>query len=477
MKNDKNILPDLQAARKRSRERSEIDREAAQYPQEFNTMGKGKIFALRTYGCQANFHDSEIISGILESTGFTKADSIDQADLVLLNTCAIRENAEDKVFGEIGILKHEKEQGRKVTIGIGGCMMQQPKIVERIRKTWPEVDLIFGTHNLVRLPYLLKEVMDGRKHVIEVPSIEGRIYENLPMRRDDPYKAWVNIMDGCDKFCTYCIVPYTRGKQRSRLADDIIAEILQLKEQGYKEVTLLGQNVNAYGKDLGDPDGFAGLLKRSAETGIERVRFMTSHPWDFTDAMIETVGKYDNIMPYFHLPVQSGSDTVLRKMGRRYTAAQYMELFNKLKAAKPEAAFTTDIIVGFPEETEEDFEATLALYEACRFDSAFTFAYSPRPGTPAAEFEDQVSEETKKERLARLNERVAFWGSYHNRQYVGKTVKVLSEGPSKKNEEIWSGYTETMKLVNYIPKDHEPGKIVEVEITDAKSWTLNGKQV
>ncbi|MBQ5542624.1 MAG: tRNA (N6-isopentenyl adenosine(37)-C2)-methylthiotransferase MiaB [Erysipelotrichales bacterium] len=472
-----NQMPDLKKAQKRTKEPTVIERAAMDLPAEYFALGNGKTYYIRTYGCQANFHDTEMMAGILEQIGFVSAPDIDKADLVLLNTCAIRENAEDKVFGEIGILKHDKEHGRNVMIGVGGCMMQQPSIVEKIRKTWPEVNFIFGTHNMVRLPYLVKEAMNAKKPYIEVFSEEGKIYENVPFKRKEEYKAYVSIMDGCDKFCTYCIVPFTRGKQRSRLPEDILCEVRKLKENGCKEVMLLGQNVNAYGKDFGDPDGFAGLLKKTAETGIERVRFMTSHPWDFTDAMIETIRDYPNIMPYFHLPVQSGSDEILRMMGRRYTAAEYLALFRKLKAVRPEASFSTDIIVGFPGETEEDFEKTLELYDACGFDSAFTFAYSPRKGTAAAKREDQIPEDVKSSRLARLNERVSYWGKKHNEEYIGKTVEVLAEGPSRKNGSIWSGYTGTMKLVNFEPHDVKAGDLVQVKILDAKSWTLDGKQV
>lgn len=472
-----NKYPDLNKARKRTKDPVTIERNAMSFPAEFFTLGLGKTYYIRTYGCQANFHDSEMMAGILEEIGYAPADDISRADLVILNTCAIRENAEDKVFGEVGILKHDKEHGRDVMIGLGGCMMQQPSIVEKIRKTWPEVNFIFGTHNMVRLPYLIRQAMAQKRPYIEVLSEEGKIYENIPMRREEAYKAYVSIMDGCDKFCTYCIVPFTRGKQRSRLAEDILREVRELKDAGCREVMLLGQNVNAYGKDLEDSYGFAGLLKETAKTGIERIRFMTSHPWDFTDEMVETIRDYPNIMPYFHLPVQSGSDEILRRMGRRYTAEEYISLFRKLKEVRPEASFSTDIIVGFPGETEEDFQKTLDLYEACGFDSAFTFAYSPRVGTAAAKREDQIPEDVKSERLSRLNQAVSKWGKLHNTEYIGKTVKVLAEGPSKKNGKIWSGYTETMKLVNFEPSEAKAGDIVSVKILDAKSWTLDGKQV
>ena len=284
------------------------------------------------------------------------------------------------------------------------------------------------------------------------------------------------IMDGCDKFCTYCIVPYTRGQQRSRLAEDIIAEVQQLCQEGYKEVTLLGQNVNAYGKDLPENGDFAYLLRKVAETGIERIRFTTSHPWDFTNEMLQAIADYDNIMPYVHLPLQSGNDEILKRMGRRYTSEEYRNLFDRLKNTVKDVSISTDIIVGFPGETEEQFQDTLKMVEYCKYDNAYSFIFSPRPGTPAARMEDNVSMEEKKQRLARLNERLDYYSKSNNEKWVGKTVKVLVDGPSKTNPEIYSGYTPQQKLVNFTLTEGKVGDIIDVLITEAKKNSLNGIQ-
>ena len=308
-------------------------------------------------------------------------------------------------------------------------------------------------------------------------SCEGKVYENISYRRDSDIKAWVNIQYGCDKFCTYCIVPYTRGKQRSRHSKEIIQEVKDLVKKGYKEVTLLGQNVNAYGKDLEDELSFAELLQKVADTGIDRVRFVTSHPWDFTDEMIDVIAKNDNIMNYIHLPLQSGSNSILRKMGRRYTKEEYIELFKKIKNKINDVSITTDIIVGFPNETEEDFNDTLDVVNTCKYDSAFTFIYSPREGTPAAQMEDSIDLKTKEERLHKLNELVNKYSLENNKKYEGKTVKVLIEGISEKDDNKVFGYTETMKLVNVINAKEDIGKIIDVKITDAKSFSLDGEKI
>ncbi|PKM69563.1 MAG: tRNA (N6-isopentenyl adenosine(37)-C2)-methylthiotransferase MiaB, partial [Firmicutes bacterium HGW-Firmicutes-19] len=307
-------------------------------------------------------------------------------------------------------------------------------------------------------------------------SKEGEVIENLPVSRFGTHKAWVNIMYGCDKFCTYCIVPYTRGKERSRLVEDILSEIEELKGKGFKEITLLGQNVNAYGKDLKEPANFAMLLKSVAETKIERIRFTTSHPWDFSDEMIEIIASYDNIMPYIHLPVQSGNSDMLKIMGRRYSIDEYKTLFGKLKERIADCAFSTDIIVGFPNETDEQFKQTLEIVEHCQFDNAFTFIYSPREGTPAAQMADNVPKDVKKKRLAQLNAKVAQYALKNNQAYIGRTVEVLVDGPSKKNPEIYSGYTRTQKLVNFKADGVISGDLVNVTITDCKTWFLIGEK-
>ena len=316
--------------------------------------------------------------------------------------------------------------------------------------------------------------MEKNERVIEVYNRPTEILEDIPVKRDSNIKAWVNIMLGCDKFCTYCIVPYTRGTQRSRNKDDIINEIIKLKNEGYKEVTLLGQNVNAYGKDLNIDYKMADLLEDAAKTGIDRIRFVTSHPWDFEDKMIDVISKYPNIMPYIHLPLQSGSERILKLMGRRYTRKEYITLFNKIKEKVKNVSITTDIIVGFPGETEEDFEETLSLVNECKFDSAFTFIFSPREGTPASKMEDKVTIEEKENRLHRLNELVNKYSLEKNKEYVGKTVKVLIEGKSDK-ENVLMGYTDTMKLVNAKGNVDAIGTIVDVKILDAKTWSLDGE--
>lgn len=437
----------------------------------YKNLGQGKKYFIRTYGCQMNEHDSENIKAILEDMAFTETDEMEDADLILLNTCAIRENAHNKVFGMIGRIKHLKESKPGIVAGICGCMAQEEVVVDEILNKYSWLNLVFGTHNIAELPVLLANVYDGQKQ-IEVYSIEGDVIENMPAKRDSKYKAWVNIMYGCDKFCTYCIVPYTRGKQRSRKIKEIIKEINELKEKGYQEVTLLGQNVNAYGKDLNEEYDMSDLLEAAAETGISRVRFITSHPWDFTDKMIEVIKKYPNIMPYIHLPLQSGSNRILKLMGRRYTKESYLELFNKLKTI-PNVAITTDIIVGFPGETEEDFKETLDVVNTCKYDSAFTFIFSAREGTPAAKMEDNTSLEEKEKRLYKLNDLINKYAKEANDKYLDKEVLVLLEGKSNKDECLM-GYTETMKLVNVKADPKYLGQIVKVKITDVKTWSLDG---
>lgn len=439
----------------------------------YNNLGNNKTYFVKTYGCQMNEHDSENIRAILEDLGFRPSDDIYDSDLVILNTCAIRENAHNKVFGLLGRIKHNKES-RDVIVGFCGCMAQEEHVVNLIEKKYKYIDFVFGTHNIHKLPTILKTVMEKNERVIEVYNRPTEILEDIPVKRDSNIKAWVNIMLGCDKFCTYCIVPYTRGTQRSRNKDDIINEIIKLKNEGYKEVTLLGQNVNAYGKDLNIDYKMADLLEDTAKTGIDRIRFVTSHPWDFEDKMIDVISKYPNIMPYIHLPLQSGSDRILKLMGRRYTRKEYITLFNKIKEKVKNVSITTDIIVGFPGETEEDFEETLSLVNECKFDSAFTFIFSPREGTPASKMEDKVTIEEKENRLHRLNELVNKYSLEKNKEYVGKTVKVLIEGKSDK-ENVLMGYTDTMKLVNAKGNVDAIGTIVDVKILDAKTWSLDGE--
>lgn len=469
-------LPNLKKAQLRTKQEVVTYHQSFEIQENIKTIGLGKKYYLRTYGCQANERDGESIAGILEELQFQPTDQLEDADFILLNTCAIRKNAEDKVLGELGHLKHLKIKNPDLILGMCGCMAQEEEIVTTILQKYPHVDLIFGTHNIHNLPNLLYQAMFTKEKTVEVFSKEGDIIENLPVKRFGNHKAWVNIMYGCDKFCTYCIVPYTRGKERSRHVDDILMEIKDLIRQNYKEVTLLGQNVNSYGKDLKIEGGFAYLLEEVAKLGIQRIRFTTSHPWDFTDEMIQVIAKYENIMPFIHLPVQSGNDEILKIMGRRYTIQEYKNLFDRLKNSIPNCAFSTDIIVGFPNETDAQFQDTLDIVDYCQFDNVFTFIYSPREGTPAAKMEDNVDFAVKQKRLAILNEKVNHYMRLKNEAYQGNIIRVLVDGPSKKNSAIYSGYSDTNKLVNFIPKQAKVGEFVEVEITECKTWSLNGKE-
>ena len=466
-------MPDLKEARKRTKDKVEILYDKYKVPESVKNIGNGKKYALLTYGCQMNVHDSENIAGIMENMGYARIDDYEKANIVILNTCAIRENAHNKVIGILGRIKHLKETNKDLITVVCGCMAQEESIAKMIRDKYPWIDIVLGTHNFYELPIYISKVLEDNKQEICVYSIEGNVIENITTSRDSKIKAWVNIQYGCDKFCSYCIVPYTRGKQRSRLPKDILKEVQELKDSGYKEITLLGQNVNAYGKDLNIHYNMANLLEDTAKIGIDRIRFVTSHPWDFTDDMIDVIAKYDNIMPYIHLPLQSGSDNILKKMNRRYTISEYKELFNKLKSKIENVSITTDIIVGFPNETEEDFEDTLKVYNELKYDLAYTFIYSPREGTPAANIKDNVSLEEKEKRLQRLNELVNKYAKEANDKYMNKVVKVLIEGPSDKGGKMM-GYTETMKLVNVECDSKYVGKIVDVLITDVKTWSMEG---
>ena len=464
-------LPNLNDARRRTKGKVEI-LDNYKITLEQKSLGLNKKYFVKTYGCQMNEHDSENIKAILEDMGYTSTDNMEDANLIILNTCAIRENAHNKVFGLLGRIKHMK-QTKEVMVGFGGCMAQEEVIVDEILNKYKWIDFVFGTHNIYDLPNIIEK--SKNKQEIDVFSIEGDVIENIPVKRDSKYKAWVNIMYGCDKFCTYCIVPYTRGKQRSRLPKYIIDEVNKLIKDGYKEVTLLGQNVNAYGKDLDIDYNMANLLEDVAKTNIERVRFVTSHPWDFNDDMIDVISKYKNIMPYIHLPLQSGSDKILKLMGRRYTKEEYITLYNKLKSKIPNCAITTDIIVGFPNETKEDFQDTLDVVNICKYDGAFTFIFSPRIGTPACRMKDDISLEEKEERLQTLNNLVNKYSKENNLQYLNKIVPVLLEDYSSKNSSYLKGYTDTMKLVNVKADSSYLGKIVNVKITSVKTWSMDGE--
>lgn len=466
-------LPNYKEAKLRNKK--EVVREEYQTNYSLSNLGSGKTYYVKTYGCQMNEHDTENIKAMLEELGFTEEEDYEKADLVLLNTCSIRENAHNKAFGMLGRLKHLKEERKDLIIGLCGCMAQEEGVVDEILHKYKYVNFVFGTHNLHRLPVLLSENMKSNHQEIEVYSKEGNLIEGLPVKRASSYKAFVNIIYGCDKFCTYCIVPYTRGKQRSRTKEDILKEVEELIKEGYQEVTLLGQNVNAYGKDFNYSYTMENLLEDVAKTNIPRVRFMTSHPWDFTDKMVEVIAKYPNIMPSVHLPVQSGSSRVLKIMGRRYTKESYLELFHKIKEIVPNVSISTDIIVGFPGETEEDFQDTLSLANECKFDNAFTFIYSPRENTPAAKLDDNVTLEEKEQRLYRLNEIVNKYFLENNQKLVGHVVPVLVEGKNTNGKDGLYGYTDTNKLINFSGSENLTGTIVSVKVTSAKTWSLDGE--
>ena len=436
---------------------------------------KGKKYFLRTYGCQMNVHDSEEIKYYLESLGYEAVEELEKADIVVLNTCAIRENAKDKIFGYLGRCKHLKKENPNLIIAIAGCLMQQPKEIEEIHNKHQYIDIIIGTHNLSELPSLIEEANNKKNQNIEVYSNSDVVFENVKYNRDSKISAWINIIYGCDKFCTYCIVPFTRGRERSRKMEEVLDEVKTLKDQGYLEITLLGQNVNAYGKDLDLGYDFATLLENVAKTGIPRIRFVTSHPWNFTDRMVDVIAKYDNIMPYVHLPIQSGSDEILKKMNRKYTIEEYKKLFDQIKKKIKNVSVTTDIIVGFPNETDEDFQKTLDIVNYCKFDGAYTFIFSPREGTAAARMEDKITMQVKEERLQKLNELVNKYSLESNKKLLGKTVEVLVIDKSEKDDSKVYGYTDTMKLVNINGDKNLIGKIIPVKITDAKSFSLDGE--
>lgn len=467
-------LPDMALARKRVDEPSLI-KEDIVVPELVKRFAEGKTYLIKTFGCQANVRDEEIMSGYLELAGFTKSSSQEEADIVIVNTCAVRENAEEKVYGLIGSYKAYASKNPSFILAVCGCMMQEVGAAETIMKRYPFVNLVFGTHNISKLLNLIDEHLSRHKDLVDVISYSGDIVENLPSIRLDGKKAYVNITYGCDKFCTYCIVPYTRGRERSRSVEEIVNECRELVEQGYQEITLLGQNVNSYGKDLKNGTTFAEILRKVAELGIPRLRFMTSHPWDFSDEMIDVIATYPNIMNCIHLPVQSGSSEVLRLMGRRYTREEYLDLVKRIRDRIPDCVITTDIIVGFPNETAEQFEETLTLAKEVQYDAAFTFIYSPRKGTPAAKIVDNVTSKEKHERFDRLYAVIEESVVAHSNAMIGKVYKVLVEGPSKKNEKLLSGYTEGGKLVHFEAPEYLSGCIVSVRIKESHAYSLIGE--
>ena len=467
-------MPDLKEARKRTNK--EVITKKYKSNIKNKEVLKDKTFFLKTYGCQMNEHDSENMKAILKDQGMKEVTDFEEADLIMLNTCSIRENAHNKVFGMLGRIKHLKQIKKDIIVGITGCMAQEEVVANEIKEKYKWMDFVLGTHNIHLLADIVADSFKQKRLKIEAPSIEGEIIENLPVERQNKYKAFVNIMYGCDKFCTYCIVPYTRGKQRSRNKDDIINEVKELIKEGYQEVTLLGQNVNAYGKDRNDNYNMANLLEDIAKTNIPRIRFMTSHPWDFTDEMINIIAKYPNIMPSIHLPVQSGNTDILKLMGRRYTKEDYLTLFNKLKTKIKNVAISTDIIVGFPNETEKQFNDTLDLVNECKFDLAYTFIYSKRVGTPAEKMEDKVTLKEKEQRLYKLNDLINKYALENNKKLENKILPVLVEAKSDK-EGYLMGYSDTNKLINLKGPENIIGKIVNVKILDAKTWSLNGEYV
>jgi len=443
-------------------------------PENLKIFAKGRSYFIRTYGCQANIRDEEIFAGYLEKAGFVKAESAEEANVVVINTCAVRENAEEKIYGEIGLCKANKDKDPDFLLILAGCVMGENGVAEKLEKTYPYISLIIGTHDVANLLPLLSEVISKRKAIVDVRSFAGEVVENLPSVRLSSFEAFVNISYGCDKFCTYCIVPYTRGRERSRYPSDILKECQDLVEHGYKQITLLGQNVNSYGLDLRDGTTFASLLESVAKLGMPRLRFLTSYPSQFTHEMIMVMARYPNIVPWLHFPVQSGSTSCLKRMGRRYTREDYLALVKELKTALPSLALTTDIIVGFPGETEEEFADTLSLCEEVRYSAAFTFLYSPRVGTPAANME-QVPDPVKHERFDRLKALIEKTTSEYSESMVGKTYEVLVEGPSKKNDDVLSSYASNGKLINFKGPAYLTGCLVPVKVVESHTYSLLGE--
>ncbi len=433
---------------------------------------------VHSYGCQGNVSDGEKLKGMLADMGYGFCDQAEQADLVLFNTCAIRENAEDRIFGNVGALKRWKAQSPKHKLLLCGCMMQQPHIVEKLKQSYPYVDLIFGTHVIHQLPELLLSVLQQHKRVFYTPESDGVIAEGLPIRRDGTLKAWVPIMYGCNNFCTYCIVPYVKGRERSRQPEAILAEVRQLVEQGYKEITLLGQNVNSYGKTLEHPISFAQLLTQiDAIPGDFRIRFMTSHPKDATKELFDVMAKSQKICHHLHLPVQCGSDRILQAMNRRYTVEQYLGLIDYARSVMPDISFTTDIIVGFPGETLEDFQGTMELLKKVRYDSLFSFIYSKRVGTKAASMPDDTPHSVKSDRLQQLLALQRTIGEEVLSEYVGKTLRILVDGTGKSGEGYLTGRTDQYLIVDFPGDSALIGQFVTVKITKALNWALLGELV
>lgn len=441
-------------------------------------MNKNLKYYIETWGCQMNEEDSEKLSGGLKPLGHTRTESREEADIIIYNTCCVRENAEQKVDGNLGALKKLKKEHPEKIIAVTGCMMQQEGTADKIISKFPYVDIIIGTHNAYKFTEYLGRALGGERPIIEVWDKEADIIEGAPIDRANTIKGFVTIMYGCNNFCTYCIVPHVRGRERSRASAEIIKEIEGMVAEGYKEVTLLGQNVNSYGKGLEENINFAELLRKINKIeGLERVRFMTSHPKDLSDEVIDVIAEGEKLCESIHLPVQSGSSRILKKMNRHYTKEQYLETIKKIKEKIPNVALTTDIIIGFPGETEEDFLDTLDLVKEVEYDSAFTFLYSKRSGTPADMMFDQIDEKTKKDRFNRLVEAVNEICAKKNKLYDGKIVEVLVEGESKSDSSKLTGRTRTSKLVNFTGNRENIGKLVKVKITKANSFSLVGEEI
>ncbi len=436
-----------------------------------------KNYHIITYGCQMNEHDSENIAGMLEALDYSHTPNPEEADVVVMNTCSVREHADKRFFGMLGQFKKQKKNNPNFIICICGCMPQQPHIVEEIRKSFNWVDIVFGTQTIAEFPNLLMERIRTGKKQFSIIANNEEIPEEKESKREFKHKALVNITYGCNNFCTYCIVPYTRGREKSRSLRAVKQEIIDLVNDGVKEVMLLGQNVNSF-RDA-DGNNFSALIRALDEVeGLERIRFMTSHPKDLSDELIACFGDCKKLCHNIHLPVQSGSDEVLRRMNRHYNRERYMEIVEKLRATCPDLSISTDIIVGFPGETEEDFLDTLSLVREVEYDSAFTFIYSPRVGTPAAKYDNQIPENIKHERFDRLVEEVNRCSAKKNSEYLGRIVDVMVDGPSKNDAGAWSGRTDTFKLVNFTSEEPlTEGQMVSVRITETKTFSLDGKKV
>lgn len=437
--------------------------------------GKGKKACVITYGCQQNENDSERVKGYLFAMGYEIVAEPEGADVVIFNTCAVRGGAEERVLGNVGALKHKKESNPDMVIGIMGCMTQQEAVSKHIMSKFRHVDFVLGTQALNRIPGILFSIISENKRITDL-YMDDLIHEGAPIKRDDDFKASVSIMSGCNNFCTYCIVPYVRGRERSRNREDILSEINTLKDSGYKEIMLLGQNVNSYGRGLYDDYDFADLLYDVSKTGIERIRFMTSHPKDISEKLISVMAECDNICNFLHLPFQSGSNRILKAMNRVYTREEYLKKIDMVKNKIPGIALTSDVIIGFPNETYEDVLETIDLIKQVRYDSLFTFIYSKRDGTLAAKMEDKISDEEKHKHFNMLLEAQNVISREINEEYVGREFKILVDGESKTNHDTMTGRTESNKVVNFTPVNAKKGDIINVKITGAQTWSLTGEE-